>query len=361
MEKVKVLVHGATGFTGKLVCAELARRGVAFAVSGRSREKLDAVARAHGAAEVVVVDVGRRETLEAAVDGRAIVCACAGPFGQVGEPVVAACARAGVGYVDTTGEQRFVADMAERWSETAKTSGAFLVPAMAYEIAPSDWAAHVAAERVGGEPDAIDVLYANQVHGGLGAATSRGTKLSALGMLGERETLQWIDGRLERERAAEVVREFQLASGKRMIGASFPSPEAVVVPPHTGARTVRTFMAMSGRAARMLHSTRNVAPLFAKGLARVGRRFVEGGREGPPEDERRRSVFEIVAVATKGREVATARLRGRDMYGLTAKLQAWAATRAIAGEVSARGLVGPSVAFPPAVALPTFAEDLELL
>jgi short subunit dehydrogenase-like uncharacterized protein len=357
---VKVLVHGATGFTGKLVCAELARRGVGFAVSGRNREKLEALAEEHGAAEVVVVDVGDAASLDRAVKDRAIVCACAGPFGQVGEPMVAACARAGVHYVDTTGEQRFVADMAERWSAEAEKTGACLVPAMAFEIVPSDWAAHIAAERAGGAPDSIEILYANKVEGGYGAATSRGTKLSALGMLGEKDTLQWVDGRLTREPAAEIVRAFELSTGKRLLGASFPSPEAIVVPPHTGARTVRTFMATGTGAARLLHSTRKAAPLIFRAVARIGKRWVDSSREGPPEDERRRSVFEIVAVAKKNGETSTARLRGRDMYGLTAELQAFAAERALAGKIAAKGLVAPSVAFPPRECLASFP-NVELL
>ena len=36
----KVLVHGATGFTGTLVCHELARLGVPFIAVGRNESKL---------------------------------------------------------------------------------------------------------------------------------------------------------------------------------------------------------------------------------------------------------------------------------------------------------------------------------
>lgn len=360
MERARVLVHGATGYTGKLVCAELARQKTPFAVSGRNREKLEAVAREHGAAEVVVLDIRDRAAVEAAVRDRAIVCACAGPFAQVGEPIVGACARLGVGYVDTTGEQRFVVDMAERWGAEAEKTGAFLVPGMAYEIAPADWAAHVAAERVKGAPETIDILYANKVDGGYGAATSRGTKLSALGMLGERDTYQFVAGKLVREPPAEIVRYFALSSGKRITGVSFPSLEAVVVPKHTGARTVRTFMAVGEAAGRALHGARKVTPFFAKVISKIGARFVGTSREGPPPDERARSVFEIVAVASIDDKKGVARLKGRDMYGLTGKLQAYAAARALAGAVHAKGLVGPSVAFPPDEALDAFAAELEL-
>src|SRR6478609_12169826 len=101
-ERALVLVHGATGFTGRLVCAALARRGIAFAVSGRSREKVEAVAREFGASESCVIDLGVAESIRGAISGRKIVCACAGPFALVGEAVLATCAKLGVHYVDTT-------------------------------------------------------------------------------------------------------------------------------------------------------------------------------------------------------------------------------------------------------------------
>ena len=38
-----ITVYGATGYTGRLVAAELASRDVPFVVAGRNREKLEAL------------------------------------------------------------------------------------------------------------------------------------------------------------------------------------------------------------------------------------------------------------------------------------------------------------------------------
>ena len=177
--RAAVLVHGATGFTGKLVAATLVARGIPIAVAGRSREKLDTLVAALGndAIESVVVDIRDSRSVEAALEGRKVVCACAGPFLEVGEPVVAAAAKLGVHYADTTGEQTFVANAKDRHDALAKTKNACVVPAMAYEIAVADWAAHLAAEKVGGDPDSIAVAYLLKTpEGGMQGATSRGTK-----------------------------------------------------------------------------------------------------------------------------------------------------------------------------------------
>jgi short subunit dehydrogenase-like uncharacterized protein len=257
-----------------------------------------------------------------------------------------------VHYVDTTGEQRFVADAQEEYQAICKASGACVVPAMAFEIAPSDWVCHLAAERVGGSPDTIDVFYANRtVEGASGGATTRGTKKSILRVLAERAPLQWVDGSLVVEASAEKMTTFALPNGRRVVAASFPSPEAVVVPGHTGARTVRTYMAMNERVARALHRLRKVAPSFVRATHSLAERWVDRTAEGP-EGSERDGTFTVLAEATKGSERA---LTGSDPYGLTAELQVYAAERALAGGISAVGVVAPSVAFPPREAIAALA------
>jgi short subunit dehydrogenase-like uncharacterized protein len=356
-EMASVLVHGATGFTGGLVCELLSKRGITYAISGRSQERLERLRRRledrGGAppAGLCVVDLERPDTVSAAVDGRKIVLACAGPFALVGEPILAACARLGVHYADTTGEQRFVADAVKNHQSTCEASRACLVPSMAYEIAPSDWACHLAAARVGGAPDTLEVFYSNRnADGANGSATTRGTKKSILGVLAERAPLQWIDGSLVVEASAEKTMSFALPNGRRLAAASFPSPEAIVVPQHTGARTVRTYMAMGEGAARNLHRFRKLAPTLVRATRSFAERWLDRGPIGP-EGEDRAGTFTIIAEATKGSERARIVLTGSDPYGLTAELQVYAAERALAGAITAKGVVAPSVAFPPREAL----------
>jgi short subunit dehydrogenase-like uncharacterized protein len=44
MGECAVVVYGASGFTGRLICKELARRGIAFSIAGRDVHKLNALA-----------------------------------------------------------------------------------------------------------------------------------------------------------------------------------------------------------------------------------------------------------------------------------------------------------------------------
>lgn len=352
-----ILVHGATGFTGQLVCDLLASRGMTYAISGRSRPRLerlrDRLARGGGAppVELCVVDVTSGHILRDAIIGRRIVLSCAGPFTEIGAPLLAACASLGVHYADTTGEQRFVADMVTRHGRVAEESGACIVPAMAYEIAPADWACHVAAERVGGSPDTLDVFYSSRAaDGARGSSTTRGTKKSMLRVIADRDPMQFVDGALVRELSAEKTTSFALPNGRRLAAASFPSPEAVVVPPHTGARTVRTYMAMGERTVLTLHRLRKLAPSLVRATRGLSDRLVDRTSDGP-EGDARSTTFAIVVEATKDGERTRVAVTGRDPYGLTAELQVYAAERAMTGAIIARGIVGPSVAFSPREAI----------
>lgn len=351
-ERAPILVHGATGFTGVLVTELLGSRGIPYAVSGRNPAKLEALASRLAKEgkrppdERVVVDLAVDRSVREAVEGRRMVLACAGPFVEVGEPMLAACARAGTHYVDTTGEQRFVADAMRRYDDTAKANGACIVPGVAFEITPASFACQLASDRLGGGADVIEAFYANRMPKGKEGLT-RGTKKSALRMLGEREPLQFVDGQLVVERPAEVIKSFALPNGKRLHAFSFPSPEAIVVPPATGARTVRTFMAAGSGTSRVLHTMRRVLPRVARAALPFGDRFLDRAADGPDAEARGQATFAIVAEARKGSETARVVVTGRDPYGLTAELQCYAAARAIAGGSFTPGVVAPSVAFPP--------------
>lgn len=355
-ERAAVLVHGATGFTGKLVCSVLARKNVPFAIAGRSKEKLEALAKSFDkGVEICVVDLHREETIRAALENRKVVCACAGPFIEVGEPVLAMAARLGVHYADTTGEQKFVALALSRYRATAESSGACVTPAMAYEIAIADWAAHAAAQKLGENADEINVVYMNKPAEGMSGATSRGTKLSMVAMTADGDPRQYLDGELRAESAGAVVREFATPSGKKLWGASFPSPESVVVPSHTGAKNVRTFMAMSKTAAKAMQATRTVTPSVLRLFKAPLEKWIAKSSAGPEGADRKAS-FHILAEATKGSHTERVFISGSDPYGVTAEAQALFAQHAITGKITAKGVVAPSVA----VAFDDAKADLDL-
>ena len=184
-----VAVYGATGYTGKLVAAELRRRGAEFVLAGRSAPKLEIIAEDVGGAETRAVGIDDAAGLRALLEPCAAVIACAGPFQLHGEPILAAAADTGTHYIDTTGEQPFMRMVFEQYGERFSESGAAAVTAMGFDYVPGDMIAALTAAGLG-PLDELTLAYWTR---GFGA--SRGTTMSALGMI-DGSDVEWRDDAL---------------------------------------------------------------------------------------------------------------------------------------------------------------------
>jgi hypothetical protein len=87
--------------------------------------------------------------------GTQVVCNTVGPFHHFGEMVVEAAAKAGVHYLDTTGEILFMDRAREKFGAAYAAKGKVLAPSTAYMYTPLEIAAHIVLETPG-----IDTLEA---------------------------------------------------------------------------------------------------------------------------------------------------------------------------------------------------------
>lgn len=136
-----VILYGATGFTGRQTAeyfAAHAPAGLRWAVAGRNGAKLDEVARETGAAGAVVADSRNPATVDEMVRQARVLLTTAGPFSKYGTPVVEACVRHGVDYVDITGETWWVRELIERHHDEAAKRGIRIVPFCGFDSVPSD-------------------------------------------------------------------------------------------------------------------------------------------------------------------------------------------------------------------------------
>src|SRR4051812_13522276 len=111
-----VIVHGATGFTGRLVAEHLAKHHpeVRWAMSGRNADKLAMVRDEIGAAAdtpLIVADADDPAALRALVQRTKAVLTTVGPYQLFGSDLVAACAEAGTDYLDLCGEPAWMRQM----------------------------------------------------------------------------------------------------------------------------------------------------------------------------------------------------------------------------------------------------------
>ena len=152
--ELDVVVLGATGFVGRLVAAYLADTvtgAVRVGLAGRSQQRLEEVRAGLGPAAagwpLVVADTRDDDSLDALAARTRVVATTVGPYLRYGLPVVAACARAGTGYCDLTGETLFVRRTLDELDATAEASGAPLVHSCGFDSIPSDLGVLMLAEQ----------------------------------------------------------------------------------------------------------------------------------------------------------------------------------------------------------------------
>lgn len=158
-----IIVYGATGYTGRLVCEYLntqygANGDLKWAMAGRSRDKLAAVRDELGiSAEMplVVADAANPESMRDMVARTNVLLTTVGPYQLYGSELVAACAAAGTDYVDLCGEPAWMHEMIAAHGETAKASGARIVFSCGFDSIPFDlgvWFLQQAAKEKFGAP-----------------------------------------------------------------------------------------------------------------------------------------------------------------------------------------------------------------
>lgn len=138
-----LVLFGATGFTGALVAQELAaspevKAGLRWAIAGRNRDKLTAIAATCGGPAIEVVDATDAQALATLAAKTTAIITTVGPYLRHGVPLAAACAAAGTHYCDLTGEPPFILKSIQQNHATATSTGARIVHCCGFDSIPSD-------------------------------------------------------------------------------------------------------------------------------------------------------------------------------------------------------------------------------
>jgi short subunit dehydrogenase-like uncharacterized protein len=160
MSAKKVVVYGASGYTGRLVCEYLREFNVPFIAAGRDKariaEALETVP-GIGTVEHEIIEVEHAVgPLSELFDSARVVCNMVGPFAQYGAEVVDACLATGTHYVDTTGEQDWLIGAEAAYGERMAAAGLLLAPGLAQMYTTGEIAAQLCLEEPG--LDTLDIL-----------------------------------------------------------------------------------------------------------------------------------------------------------------------------------------------------------
>ena len=346
----RIVLFGATGYTGRLTAEAMVERGLKPVLAARSRDKLDALAAELGGdLETRTADVADPPSVASLVEHGDVLVTTVGPFARWGQPAAAAATTKGAHYIDSTGEPAFIREIFERYGPAAQRSVIAMLTAMGYDWVPGNLAGALALDRAGELATRVDVGYF--ITGG-GASMSGGTRASMVGAI-TAPAFGYRDGRVQTERGAKRVRSFKVGS-KDLSGISVGSSEHFTLPrvaPRL--REVNAYLGWFGPASRAMQGVSACTSVAMKvpgveGLWNAaGERFVQGSTGGPDADARAKSGSHMVAIAydAAGRALSEVHLKGVDGYTFTGRMLAWAAERAAGGGLRGTGALGPVEAF----------------
>src|SRR5690606_23368897 len=345
----RIVLFGATGYTGARTVEAMVARGVRPVLAGRDTRRLAELAERLGGLETALAHVGEPASVAALVGRGDVLVSTVGPFTALGEPAVRAAVEAGAVYLDSTGGPPFIRAVHERWGPAAERTGAALLTAFGNDYVPGVLAGALALRAAGEGADRVDVGY---FLSGLGAGRpfSRGT-LRSLAGIATQQLYSFRDGALRTEPAGARMRTFDVAGRPRpavTIGASEQFALPRIAP---GLRTVDVYLGWFGRASGAVHAGARVTPLLSRlpqravrAVADVLTRAVPAAPAGDAlATARSHFVAEVFdATATL---LARTRLTAPEPYAITADLLAWGAARAAEHGVSGSGALDAVSAF----------------
>lgn len=320
-----VLLYGATGYTGREVARRLAAESAPVRLAGRDAARLSAIAEELDL-PWTAFPLSDVDALRAAVEDAEVVLNAAGPFADTCTPVLDACLRAGVTYLDLNGEWPGFLE-AQRRDAEARASGVMLVPGVGLTVCATDCLMALAKAR-----------YPDTVKFRLGVShpevITRGTVVSAARLLSAHALIRKA-GKVLAIPAGGLTHAFDFGEG--LVNTAAMSWADVVTGEHTsGVRDIEVYSEL-GWAQRLGYRASGIAMEFtgARAWRSASQAAAKLWPEGPRAEARRRAGFTMVAEAIDPwRRVRRLRMRTLDGYTVSVITAAAAVMRVLAGAVT---------------------------
>jgi len=329
------VLYGANGYTGRLTARMAVERGLRPILAGRNAAEVGALAaelglehRAFGLDDAAAVDAG--------LAGATVVLHCAGPFARTAKPMVDACLRTGVHYLDITGEIEVFEALARRGA-AAEKAGVMLLPGSGFDVVPSDCLAAHLKERL---PTATRLTLAFRGTAGV----SRGTATTMAENLGRGGAVRR-GGKIVPVPAAWRTREVDFGRGPVTV-TTIPWGDVSTAFYSTSIPEIEVYTRVPDGARRMMVATRHLGWLMASGpVQKLIQRRIQAAPAGPTDEQRATGASYLWGEVedAHGRR-ACSRLRTPEGYTLTAMTSLAIVQRVLDGDVHP-GFRTPSLAY----------------
>lgn len=304
------MIYGAYGYTGHLIAELAITKGLKPILAGRSEDKLKPVAeklnlpyRAFGLDDSNAIDQ--------ALEGVKVMLHCAGPFVHTFKPMVDACVRNGVHYLDITGEW-YVFESVAKLDAQAKEKNIMLMPGTGFDVVPSDClAAYLAAQM----PDATHLQLAFRSQG----RPSRGTQKTVIEGLDKGGAIRK-DGKIIEVSTTYDIKTIPFAD-KDAMAVTIPWGDIATAYHSTGIPNIQVYMALPPKAIKSMKWSGLLKPLMGLGFVKnFLKSRIDKMPPGPNEQQRERGYVQLWGEVRNAKgDKLSATMKVPDGYTLTSQ------------------------------------------
>ena len=310
---MKTLFYGITGYTGELILEEAQRQNFKPIIAGRNEGKVKALAERFDLS-FRVFDLENDDILNDNLSDIDLVLHCAGPFHFTTRPMIHACLRNYVHYLDLSGRVEGF-EYAHSLNEQAVKQQIMLMPGVGFDVVPSDClVAHLHQQL----PDATHLTLAIAMKNG---GVSRGTALSTIENLLNGATIRK-NGKIVTVPLGQKTRTFQFGNWYESICATAPWGDVSTAFYTANIPNVEAYLATTEKGASMMRLTTKLKWLLKNPIVKsIAKTIIKTRPAGLSLNDRLQSesYFYAEVISKKG-EKKSATLKVKDAYENTAQV-----------------------------------------
>jgi short subunit dehydrogenase-like uncharacterized protein len=323
MENKKILIYGASGYTGKLLAKHLVHKGLRPVLAGRS-SKVEQIGQELNCPTRIFSTEDAADHL-ADID---VLVNVAGPFSATQDGLIKGCLRTKTHYLDIAGEFAEM-EQAFKYHSEAQQAGIVILPAAGFGVVPTDVAAKIAGDQIE-DPTQLTIIYAT-----LGGA-SRGTLKTVLKDI-QKPGHILKDGK--HQKALPAQSELKVDILDKSFKTVYNPWRADLFTAHksTGIKNIETYSEFPGFVVSMMKGKLN----WLRNL--ILKRLINFLPEGPSEKALAKGSTYVKAIAKNDRgEMGIVELKGPEAYRFTV-LSIHKMINLIWGAIDEKGYLTPSM------------------
>ena len=151
-KKLDLVIWGATGFTGQLVCEYISysysNKDLNWTIAGRNEEKLLKLKnRLNINNPILIGNSNDKSSLEKICGKTKVICSTVGPYAIHGTELIHACVKMKTNYCDISGETQWIRKIIDTYHEKAKSLKIKIVNSCGFDSIPSDMGVYFCQSR----------------------------------------------------------------------------------------------------------------------------------------------------------------------------------------------------------------------